>query len=1008
MYDSADNRVSIHISESNRDRESPALEPVSPFTLAIAATFTAEPVEEPLRFWADRLDRPLSIEFAPYSQVFQQLLDPTSLLLQNQKGINVVLVRLEDWEPNADRGTEVKSPLLEAAKQGIERNIQELAIAFHSATERSSIPYLVCICPASEAAMQDSQWQVFLQAMEAAIEIALEPISSVYLVTPAEISTIYPVTDYDDPYRNKVGHVPYTPMFYTALGTIVARKMSAILRQPYKVIALDCDRTLWNGVCGEDGALGITLDPPWQALQEFMVAQHKAGMLLCLCSKNIEADVIEVFERRSDMPLQREHIVSWRINWQSKADNLKALAQELNLGLDSFIFIDDNPVECAEVQANCPEVLTLQLPERPEDMPQFLHHVWAFDRLKVTQEDKQRTELYKQNVQREQLRTSSLTLESFLESLNLDVQISEPTPEQFARVAQLTQRTNQFNVTTIRRSESEIQQLCQSGQLICRIVEVKDRFGDYGLVGLMLFTQAEQELAVDTFLLSCRTLGRGVEHRMLAQLGAIAIEDGCTHVVIPYHPTQKNEPALNFLHGVGATYQHPDGEGFRFSFPTQVAAALTYQPRPEQPDAHQLHEESGIPGKPKAKTAVSYSKREPFLRIATELNTPAEIFQCIDSQKQRTRTIHSAAYIAPQTPLEQALAEIWRRAIGIDRVGIHDNFFELGGQSLLATQVFTDIDKEFRKNLPLTVIFQAPTIAQLAEVLLADAGTDTSMDARSNRNGAIASRSALVEIQPNGSKPPIFCSVPAGSVQYASLSRLLGSERPFYVLRQPGLDIKHADAYNRVEELAVHYLREIRSIQPEGPYLLLGYCLGGSVAFEMAQQLRAQGQKVAMLALVNSIVPKHLSHSTSKGNKFAALRKKLISHWQKLSTLSPAQMIVRIVGLAKAVLNRLHYKIYPHGKLLPHALQYYHAMKLSSQLVSSYVPSVYAGKSILFRSSVGVEDPSPDLGWNSLFAEGLEVYTLPGHLSDVLNEPSVRVLAEQLEDCIVGIESNPK
>ncbi len=1001
MYNSADNRVSIYVSQSNRDRESPALEPVSPFTLVIAATFTAEPVQESLRFWADRLDHPLSIEFAPYSQVFQQLLDPTSLLLQNQKGINVVLVRLEDWEPNADRRTEVKSPLSEAAKQGIERNIQELAIAFHSATERSSIPYLVCICPASEAAMQDSQWQAFLQAMEAAIKIALEPISSVYLVTAAEISTIYPVTDYDDPYRNKVGHVPYTPMFYTALGTIVTRKISAILRQPYKVIALDCDRTLWNGVCGEDGALGITLDPPWQALQKFMVAQHEAGMLLCLCSKNSEADVIEVFDRRSDMPLHREHIVSWRINWQSKADNLKALAQELNLGLDSFIFIDDNPVECAEVQANCPEVLTLQLPDRPEDIPQFLRHVWAFDRLKITREDKQRTELYKQNVQREQLRTSFLTLESFLESLNLDVQIAEPTPEQLARVAQLTQRTNQFNVTTIRRSESEIQQLCQSEQLTCRIVEVKDRFGDYGLVGLMLFTTAEKELAVDTFLLSCRTLGRGVEYRMLAQLGAISIKHGCTHVVIPYQPTQKNEPALNFLHGVGAIYQHPDGEGFRFSFPTQVAADLTYQPRPEQPDAHQLHQESGISGKPKAKTDVNYSKREPFLRIATELNTPAEIFQCIDSQKQRTRTSHSTAYIAPQTHLEQALAEIWRRAIGIDRVGIHDNFFELGGHSLLATQVFTDIDKEFRKNLPLTVIFQAPTIAQLAEVLLADAtGTDTSMDARSNRNGAIASRSALVEIQPNGSKRPIFCSVPAGSVQYASLARILGSDCPFYVLRQPGLDIKQAAAYNRVEDLAAHYLREIRSIQPEGPYLLLGYCLGGSVAFEMAQQLRSQGQKVAMLALVNSIDPKRLSHSASTGNKLTSLQKKLIFHWQKSSTLSPGQMIVRTIGLTKAVLNRLYYKIYPQGKLLPHALQYYHAMKLSSQLVSSYVPSVYAGKSILFRSSAGVEDPSPDLGWNSLFAEGLEVNTLPGHLLDVLNEPSVRVLAEQLESYI--------
>jgi amino acid adenylation domain-containing protein len=360
-------------------------------------------------------------------------------------------------------------------------------------------------------------------------------------------------------------------------------------------------------------------------------------------------------------------------------------------------------------------------------------------------------------------------------------------------------------------------------------------------------------------------------------------------------------------------------------------------------------------------------------------------------------------YVAPRNEIELKLTKIWERILGTQPIGIKDNFFDLGGYSLLAIRLFTDIDKELRKNLPMPVIFQAPTIAQLAEVLLADAGSDT----HNSRNGAIASGSVLVEIQPNGSKPPIFCCVPAGSVQYASLSRLLGADRPFYVLRQPGLDIKQAATYNRVEELAVHYLREIRNIQPEGPYLLLGHCLGGSVAFEIAQQLHSQGQKVTMLALVNSTAPKSLSH-TSKGNKFADLRKKLIFHWQKSSTLSPAQMIVRTVELTKAALNRLYYKIYPHGKLLPHALQYYHAIELSSQLVSSYVPSVYAGKSILFRSSEGIGDTSSDLGWNSLFAEGLEVYPLPGHLLDVLNEPSVSVLAEQLDNCIGGIESNLK
>src|SRR5204862_373136 len=177
-------------------------------------------------------------------------------------------------------------------------------------------------------------------------------------------------------------------------------KFHALLRPAHKVIVLDCDNTLWAGVCGEDGAKGIRLDPPFQSLQKFMRAQHEAGMLLCLCSKNNEEDVNEVFAQRLDMPLRREHLISSRLNWLSKSENLKSIAQELGLGLDSFIFVDDNPVECAEVEANCPEVLTVQLPEDPQQIPQFLRHCWVFDHLTRTAEDIKRGEMYRQNRQR--------------------------------------------------------------------------------------------------------------------------------------------------------------------------------------------------------------------------------------------------------------------------------------------------------------------------------------------------------------------------------------------------------------------------------------------------------------------------------------------------------------------------------------------------------------------------------------------------------------------------------
>ena len=327
--------------------------------IAIAASFTAEPIEQALSFWMGQLGIPARLRFAPYGQVFQQLLDPTGMFLSNRNGVNISLVRLEDWlrpDDVASIGNVSEMFADWDGQQGkIRHNAQELVRAFQSSAERSSTPHLVCLCPASPAALADPVRQAFFQEVEGEIASELAQISGVYPVTSAALASTYPVPEYYDAYGDKLGHIPYTGLFYTALATMAARKIHTILSTPYKVITLDCDNTLWQGVCAEDGSLGVGIDAPRQALQEFMAAQHEAGMLLCLCSKNDEADVWDVFGRHPGMRLKREQIVSWRINWQPKSENLKSLAGELGLGLDSFILLDDNPLECAEVQAGCPD-----------------------------------------------------------------------------------------------------------------------------------------------------------------------------------------------------------------------------------------------------------------------------------------------------------------------------------------------------------------------------------------------------------------------------------------------------------------------------------------------------------------------------------------------------------------------------------------------------------------------------------------------------------------------------
>ena len=254
------------------------------------------------------------------------------------------------------------------------------------------------------------------------------------------------------------------------------------------------------------------MSPPYQALQKFMIGQINRGMLLCLCSKNSEQDVLDVFDRRTDMVLKREHLVSWRINWKSKSENIKSLAAELGLGLDSFIFIDDSPVDCADVRIQCPSVLTLQTPPDSTSIPGFLNHLWAFDHLSSTEEDRNRTRTYRENAERHGFRDQTLSLKEFIEGLQLRIEISDATAGQLARVAQLTVRTNQFNLTTIRRSEHDIKDFLGREGAACLTVRVADRFGDYGLVGTLLYEANADRFMVDTLLLSCRVLGRGVEY----------------------------------------------------------------------------------------------------------------------------------------------------------------------------------------------------------------------------------------------------------------------------------------------------------------------------------------------------------------------------------------------------------------------------------------------------------------------------------------------------------------
>ncbi len=952
----------------------------------IAGTFTIEPIVGPLQFWLRMLGVETRLECAGYSQLFQSLLDPSSALRCNPRGFNLLLVRIEDWL--RDRLVAGSGPASESDIAFIVETAASFVEALGAAASGSAVRWFVLIAAPSPAFDRGGGYSHIQARCEDIIIDGLRDLNGVELLHYDNVRALYPVTEEFDAHGDELGHVPYTSGSFAAMGTFAARQAHRLLRRPVKVVAVDCDNTLWAGVVGEDGPSGIHIDESHSRLQARLVAAASAGMLICLCSKNDWADVEAVFTSRPDMVLKLEHIVSSRVNWQPKSQNIMDLALELDLGLDSFLFLDDNPMEIAEVSARCPGVTAIRVPEGAASRSFFIDHLWPLDHGKATKEDAKRTRLYQENAQRVVLKKSTVDYASFIESLSLEIDIAEPHEMSFERCSQLTERTTQFNINGRRLSLADLKRLRDSSDSALRVAHVRDRYGDYGLVGLLAVERIGDTLDVGAFLMSCRVLGRGVEHAMVAELGDLCQQLGCSRLRFVANVTPRNLPVRQFLSMIDAQHE-TRAANIIVTMTGEAARATRFQPEAKQVEAP----------KDAGELSASFESRffpdvhgELFSQVASDFDNVPSIERKLREASVASRDSQTP-YRPPETASELVLAALLAEALGVDRIGVDDDFLNMGLQSLAAVQLVSRVRVRLGVEMPVRALFEASTVAKLARVL----------DDRDEMSGF----SAIAPLQLGTSgRPPLFCFHPSGgdAVCYLRLARALGTDQPVYGLQASGLSGGEPLA-GSIEEMAAAYLREIRRVQPRGPYHLLGWSFGGALAYETACRIRAMGEEVGLLAFMDAPTPQYEPEGRDVTRQdcikaMAGDLTNIIDEFQLKHDGSAAGVEIETIEELVKAAQRL--AILPPEFSTDDAERKIDVYRNCFRLLRFWIPKPYAGDLLHFRAMNRRWEVILPFDWQNWSSGAIDIVEIACTHLRIGFEPHVGIIAERLKPILAN------
>lgn len=502
--------------------------------------------------------------------------------------------------------------------------------------------------------------------------------------------------------------IPYKEEAWVHIALDLFRKVSGHFSGRFKLISIDCDNTLWQGICSEGPVSSLSVMEAHQALQKTLLKLKAAGFLLAICSKNDIEDVRVAFNLLPEMILKKTDIAFWKVNWEKKSDNLKSLAREANLGLDSFIHIDDNHVETFEIRLNAPDVTAISLPNDLQDWPNFIKHLWCFDILfSTTKDGEARTSHYLTAAKRKDTLQAYSNIRGFLNDLNLKIEIVPLSDLYIDRVVELSYRTNQFNAAPKHLEKSKIKQFLLSEGSACYTIHVADKFGDYGCVGSIFIRFEAEAVVIHNWYLSCRIFDLGVEYQVLRFVANIALENGKNFMKIAFSNSGKNRKAYAFLEAlirkVGGQFADRN-----YVFLTHDLLGVHYAPDEQEP-SNPLNDSMPLNHTFKL-SASSYEK------AASKFSSARKVYEAIFGLGHHVVKPGEDAVTAQ-------IKKIWESILENEISNMNESFFNAGGESLDLIRMLSAVEQAFGLKLRLIDIYQNDTPEALSGLIKELSGT---------------------------------------------------------------------------------------------------------------------------------------------------------------------------------------------------------------------------------------------------------------------------------------------